>query len=121
MICFHIASSGARSVLMTVFCLGVPLTELAMLSARALGVRPISEATTDRRSSNPLFTGESRALGENRELLVSLEDGGGAMASVAKKVVTNVYSAVALSINTRRMDRNRASMGSFYDEILESI
>jgi hypothetical protein len=47
------------------------------------------------------------------ELFIPLEGDGGTEASEAKKLVTNEYSAVALSIKTRNMDRSRASMGSF--------
>lgn len=112
MICFHIASNAVRSVFMIAFCLGALLIEFAMLPARALGVRPTSDPAIDLRSSKPPLVGDNRAEGENSKPL-SLEEGNGATGSTMKKVVTNVYSAVALSISTRRRDRKSASTGSF--------
>lgn len=54
--------------------------------------------------------GDNNAVGDNSGVSESAGLGGG---SLAKKVVMNVYSAVALSIRTNIRDRNMASGGSF--------
>jgi hypothetical protein len=64
-------------------------------------------------SSKPKSGDKSVAVGENRALLVSIA-GGGAKDSERKKATMNAYSAVALSINTRKRDLRMASIGSSY-------
>src|ERR1700685_483784 len=69
----------------------------------------------ERRSSTPPLR---VAVGEDMALLLSLEERGETEVSSAKKLVTNEYSAVALSIKTRNIDRSRASIGSFCSRCL---
>lgn len=64
--------------------------------------------------------GDNIAVGEKREPLVDLDDGSGATGSIEKKLVTKVYSAVALSMRTSNKDRRSASVGSFYQSYLTS-
>jgi hypothetical protein len=49
-------------------------------------------------------------VGDSAELSSSF---GRVVAAEEKKLATNEYSVVALSIRTRNIDRNKASIGSF--------
>jgi len=69
-------------------------------------------------SSKPRSGDKSVAGGENRALSCSFASEG-AKGSEQKKMVMNAYSAVALSINTRRRDLRMASIGSFYEQTSE--
>ena len=112
-ICFQIASSGARSAFKVAFDLIASLIE-AMLPAGGLGIwPPISDPLTEGRSSNTPLVGISMTVGEKSELVVDLNDGDGASGSMEKKLVTKMYSAVALSMRTSNNDRRSASAGSF--------
>lgn len=111
-ICFQIASSGARSAFKVAFDLIASLIE-AMLPAGGLGIPPISDPLTEGRSSNTPLVGVSMTVGEKSELVVDLNDGDGASGSMEKKLVTKMYSAVALSMRTSNNDRRSASAGSF--------
>ena len=51
------------------------------------------------------------ALGVSKAGLVSIDVGEG---DEAKKLVMKVYSEVELSMNTRKSERRRPSIGSFY-------
>lgn len=111
MTCFHTAFSAACSSFADTS--GMPaLITLLILLTRCLNAEPISEPRFERVSSNSPEVGESRD-GDRIELSDGFVDTGGEW-SIAKNAVIKAYSAVALSISTRRRERSIASRCSFY-------
>ena len=113
-ICFHVLSRAALSTLEVSGLTGAPRSSSASVAAnRPLnGGRGVSRPASD---ASPGLRGESSNPPGDRsgDIGNAGGDGGVGRAEAAKKAVTKVYSAVALSISTRRMERRRASIGSF--------
>lgn len=106
MICFQTALSAFWSSL-----------EIERAGASPLGYD--LRLKVPRSEDGVIATVSSSSIGESRLLVVVGGDIRSSLGtkfgseSTAKNVVTNVYSAVALSIKTSRIERSSASTGSF--------
>lgn len=118
MICFQMESTSACSSFEFTVGTTPPKPGIAPENVRPLP--SYSEATGDLFSANTAVSGVAiivgvgtEATGVKRDRLVSTVDEG---SFDAKNWEMKVYSAVALSMKTRRRERSKASTGSFWSD-----